>query len=213
MAQPTDRQALEDQMKNEGRLPPGQSLTKKFPVLHYGGIPPFNPECWQFRIWGEVEQVVNWSWDDFSQLPTTEIQLDIHCVTKWSKFDTLWKGISIPSLIAGGFLKLKDTAAYVLQYADGGYTTNLPLEIVLQENFLLATHYDGLPLTPDHGAPVRGIVGHIPGSEIKTAYFWKGAKWLNGLEFLSEDQLGFWEESGYHNEGDPWKEQRKRDQG
>ena len=210
MAQPTDRHNLENKMKMEGRLPPGQSLTTKFPVLHYGSVPPFDPESWRFRIWGEVEEEVSWSWDEFCQLPTTEIQLDIHCVTKWSKFDTLWKGISIPDLIAGGCLKLKESAAFVLQHADGGYTTNLPLEIVLQENFLLATHFDGKPLTPDHGAPVRGMVGHIPGSEIKTAYFWKGAKWLRGLEFLNQDQMGFWEESGYHNEGDPWKEQRKR---
>lgn len=210
MTQPTDRQALENQMNTEGRLPPGQSLTTKFPVLHYGSIPSFDPESWQFRIWGEVEQDIIWTWDEFCQLPTTKIKLDIHCVTKWSKFDTLWQGITIPSLIDAGFLKLKDTAAYILQHADGGYTTNLPLEIVLQENFLLATHFDEQPLTPEHGAPVRGVIGHIPGSEIKTAYFWKGAKWLNGLEILSEDQLGFWEESGYHNQGDPWKEQRMR---
>jgi DMSO/TMAO reductase YedYZ molybdopterin-dependent catalytic subunit len=180
----------------------------KFPVLHYGSVPIFDPETWQFRIWGEVKNEVSLGWEDFNQLPTTEILLDIHCVTKWSKFDTLWKGISILSLIEGGFLKLKDTAAYVLQHADGGYTTNLPLEIVLQKNFLLATHFDGQPLTPEHGAPLRGIVGNIHGSGIKTTYFWKGAKWLNGLEFLTEDQLGFWEKAGYHNEGDIWKEER-----
>ncbi len=107
-------------------------------------------------------------------------------------------------------VKIKPEAAFILQHAEGGYTTNLPLEIALQENFLLATHFDGEPLTPEHGAPVRGMVGHISGSEIKTTYFWKGAKWLNGLEFLSEDQLGFWEKAGYHNEGNPWKEQRNR---
>ena len=126
------------------------------------------------------------------------------------QFDTHWKGVSIPSLIDGGHLKLKDSADFVLQHAAGVYTTNLPLEITLQENFLLATHFDGQPITPEHGAPVRGMLGHIPGAEIKTAYFWKGAKWLNGLEFLSEDQMGLWEKSGYQNEGDPWKEQRLR---
>ena len=210
MEQPTDRQSLENQMEKEGRLPPGQSLTKKFPVLHYGSIPPFDPQTWLFRIWGEVEEKISRNWEEFSQLPQTEIQLDIHCVTKWSKFDTFWKGVSISSLIEAGLIQLKPGASYVLQYADGGYTTNLPLEIILQENFLLATHFEGKPLTPEHGAPVRGMVGHIPGSEIKTTYFWKGAKWLTGLEFLTEDQLGFWEKSGYHNEADIWKEQRSR---
>ena len=210
MGQPTDRQSLEDQMEENGRLPPGQSLTKKFPVLHYGSIPPFDPQTWSFRIWGEVEEEISWSWEEFSQLPQTEIELDIHCVTRWSKFNTRWKGISIPSLIETSLVKIKPEAAFILQHAVDGYTTNLPLEIALQENFLLATHFDGEPLTPEHGAPVRGMVSHISGSEIKTTYFWKGAKWLNGLEFLSEDQLGFWEKSGYHNEGNPWKEQRNR---
>jgi len=210
MRQPTDRQSLEDQMEKDGRLPPGQSLTVKFPVLHYGSIPPFDPQTWSFRIWGEVEEEVSWSWEEFSQLPQTEIELDIHCVTKWSKFDTHWKGVSIPSLIDAGLIRIKPEAAFILQYAEGGYTTNLPLEIALQKNFLLATHFDGEPLSPEHGAPVRGMVGHIPGSETKTTYFWKGAKWLTGLEFLSEDQQGFWEKSGYHNEGNPWKEQRNR---
>jgi len=197
-------------MKKDGRLPPGQSLTKKFPVLHYGSIPPFDPQTWSFRIWGEVEKEISWSWEEFSQLPQIEIQLDIHCVTKWSKFDTSWKGVSIPSLIKAGLIQINPDAAFVLQHAEGGYTTNLPLEILLQDNFLLATHFDGEPLTPEHGAPVRGMVGHIPGSGIKTTYFWKGAKWLTGLEFLHKDQLGFWEKSGYHNEGDPWQEQRMR---
>ncbi len=210
MGQPTDRQELENQMEKEGRLPPGQSLTNKFPVLHYGSIPPFDPHSWQFRVWGEVEEDKSWSWEEFSRLPQTEIQLDIHCVTRWSKFDTHWKGVTLPTLIEAGQIQLKPEAAYVLQHAAGGYTSNLPLEITLQENFLLATHFDGKPLTPEHGAPLRGMVGHIPGSGIKTTYFWKGAKWLTGLEFLSEDQLGFWEKAGYHNEGDPWKEQRNR---
>lgn len=203
-----DRRKLEEIMHQEGRLPPGQSLTVKFPILHYGSVPPFDPQSWQFKIWGEVEQEIRLSWDEFSQLPQTELELDIHCVTRWSKFDTRWKGVSLQTLINEGYLSLKREAAYLLQHAAGGYTTNLPLEIALQENFLLATHFDGEPLTPDHGAPLRGIVGNIPGTGIKTPYFWKGAKWLIGLEFLSEDQKGFWEKAGYHNEGDIWKEQR-----
>lgn len=203
-----DRRKLEEKMHQEGRLPPGQSLTVKFPILHYGSVPPFDPQSWQFKIWGEVEQEIRLSWDEFSQLPQTELELDIHCVTRWSKFDTRWKGVSLQTLINEGYLSLKREAAYLLQHAAGGYTTNLPLEIALQENFLLATHFDGEPLTPDHGAPLRGMVGNIPESGIKTPYFWKGAKWLIGLEFLTEDQLGFWEKAGYHNEGDIWKEQR-----
>jgi DMSO/TMAO reductase YedYZ molybdopterin-dependent catalytic subunit len=211
MTQPVDRKAIEEQMKREGRLPPGQSLTVKFPVLHYGRVPDFDPANWSFRIWGEVEEEIVWSWDEFQQLPMTEIQLDIHCVTRWSKFDTTWKGVSPGKLVENGIIKLKPDAAFVLQYAAGGYTTNLPLSLILQENFLMATHFDGKPLTPDHGFPVRGMIGHFPDRpDLKTAYFWKGAKWLTGLEFLTEDQLGFWEKAGYHNEGDVWKEQRRR---
>lgn len=210
MANPTDRRELEERMKEEGRLPPGQSLTVKFPILHYGSVPIFNPDTWRFKIWGEVEKEISWTWEEFIQLPQTEVELDIHCVTRWSKFDTRWQGVSLRSLIDEGYLKLKSGAAFVLQHAQGGYTTNLPLEITLQNNFLLATHFEGEPLTPDHGAPLRGMVGNIPGSGIKTPYFWKGAKWLIGLEFLTEDQMGFWEKAGYHNEGDIWKEERMR---
>jgi len=137
--------------------------------------------------------------------------MDIHCVTRWSKFDTTWKGVSVKSLIDEGLIRPLPGATHVLQHAEGGYSTNLPLEILLQNNFLLATHFEGDPLTPEHGFPVRGIIGQIPGKpELKTPYFWKGAKWLTGLEFLTEDQLGFWEKAGYHNEADIWKEQRIR---
>lgn len=211
MEKPLNRSDLERKMEKAGRLPPGQSLTVKFPVLHYGGVPAFNPETWRFRIWGEVEEEISWTWEEFKGLPQTEVTLDIHCVTKWSKFDTRWTGVSLGGLVSRGVLKPKPSAAHVLQHAQGGYTANLPLEIILQDNFLLATHFDGLPLTPDHGCPVRGMIGHFPDRpDLKTAYFWKGAKWLHGLEFLSEDQMGFWEKAGYHNEGDVWKEQRTR---
>ena len=210
MVKPPNRKELEEQMLKEGRLPPGQSLTLKFPVLHYGSVPHFDPETWRFKIWGEVDQEISLTWNEFQKLPQIEVKLDIHCVTRWSKFDTIWRGVAIRTLIDEGHLRLKPTAAFVQQHAAGGYTTNLPLETTLQENFLLATHFEGEPLAPDHGGPLRGMVGNIPGSGIKTPYFWKGAKWLIGLEFLAEDELGFWEKAGYHNEGDIWKEQRTR---
>ncbi len=203
------RRQEEEKVAREGRLPPGQSLTQKFPVLHYGPVPTFNPATWDFRIWGEVEQPVVWTWEEFNQLPRTQIVMDIHCVTRWSKFDTRWEGVSVRTLIDQGFIKLKPSARFVVQHAEYGFTANLPLEVVLQDNFLLATHYDGQPLTPDHGYPLRGVVGHIVGREdLKVPYFWKGAKWLRGLEFTYYDQPGFWEQAGYHNEADVWKEQR-----
>lgn len=203
------RRREEEKIARQGRLPPGQSLTQKFPVLHYGPIPTFNPATWDFRIWGEVEQPVRWTWEEFNQLPRTEIVMDIHCVTRWSKFDTRWAGVSVRTLIDQGYIKLKPTARYVIQHAEYGFTANLPLEVVLQDNFLLATHYDGQPLTPEHGYPLRGVVGYIPGrDDLKVPYFWKGAKWLRGLEFTAHDRLGFWEQAGYHNEADVWKEQR-----
>jgi len=205
----SDRRAQEEKMRQENRLPPGQSLTQKFPVLHYGPVPKFNPVTWDFHIWGEVEEEARLTWDEFNQLPRTTLLMDIHCVTKWSKFDTTWEGVSVKTLIDEGILKLKPEANFVIQHAEYGYTANLPLEVMMCENFLLATHFDGEPITPDHGYPLRGVVGAIPGrEELTVPYFWKGAKWLRGLEFRKEDQLGFWEQAGYHNEADVWKEQR-----
>jgi len=203
------RQDAEDKVRQEGRLPKGQSLTNKFPVLHYGPVPTFNPATWDLRIWGQVEEERSWDWASFNQLPKTQLKMDIHCVTRWSKFDTLWEGISVRTLVDEGFIKPLPSAGYVIQHAEYGYTTNLPLEIVLQDSFLLATHFDGEPLPPDHGYPLRGVVGYIPGREdLTTPYFWKGAKWLRGLEFTAEDRKGFWEKAGYHNEADVWEEQR-----
>ena len=203
------RKELEEHIRKEGRLPPGQALTQKFPVLHYGPVPTFNPASWDFRVWGEVEEEVIWTWDEFNQLPRTTRTMDIHCVTRWSKLDTTWEGVSVKTLIEQGFIRLKQTAKYVLQHAEYGFAVNLPLEVVLADNFLLALSFNGQPLAPDHGAPLRGVVGHIPGREdLKTTYFWKGAKWLRGLEFLAHDQPGFWEQAGYHNEADVWKEER-----
>ncbi len=203
------RKKLEDQSKKEGRLPPGQSLTQKFPVLHYGPVPVFNPATWDFRIWGEVEQERAWSWDEFNQLPRTNLNMDIHCVTRWSKLDTTWEGVSMRTLVDQGLVRPKASAKFILQHAEYGFTVNLPLEVVLADNFLLATHFNGQPLTPEHGAPLRGVVGYIPGrDDLMTPYFWKGAKWLRGVEFLSHDRPGFWEQAGYHNEADIWKEER-----
>lgn len=203
------RREDEDRVRQEGRLPPGQSLTQKFPVLHYGPVPRFNPATWDFRVWGEVEQQVRWTWEEFNRLPRSQIIMDIHCVTRWSKFDTLWEGISVKRLIDEGLICLRQTAKFVIQHAEYGFTANLPLEVVLQDNFLLATHFDGQPLTPDHGYPLRGVIGYIPGrAALETPYFWKGAKWLRGLEFLPYDRPGFWEQAGYHNEADVWKEER-----
>jgi len=206
-----DRREEERRIRKEGRLPPGQSLTQKFPVLHYGPVPSFDPSAWDFRVYGEVESEVRWSWNEFQQLPRNQIKMDIHCVTRWSKIDTLWTGVSVRTLIDKGLIKVKPTAKHVIQHAEYGYTTNLPLSIVMQDTFLLATHFDGQPISPDHGYPVRGIIGHIPGrDDLSTPYFWKGAKWLRALEFVSQDRPGFWEQAGYHNNADVWKEERFR---
>jgi len=206
-----NRKIEEEKIQSEGRLPPGQSLTKKFPVLHYGPVPNFDPTTWDFRVFGDVKEEVRWSWEDFQKLPRIQLKMDIHCVTRWSKFDTLWEGVSVQTLVDQGFISLNPTAKFVIQHAEYGYAANLPLEVVLQETFLLATHFDGQPITPDHGYPLRGIVGAIPQqNDLITPYFWKGAKWLRGLEFSHQDRLGFWERAGYHNDADVWKEERFR---
>lgn len=203
------RKDEEDRRREEGRLPPGQSLTQKFPVLHYGPVPRFNPAAWDFRVWGEVEEPKTWTWEEFNQLPRTKVLMDIHCVTRWSKFDTEWEGVSLRVLVEQGLIKLKPSAKFVVEHAEYGYTTNLPLAVALQDNFLMATHFNGEPLEPDHGYPLRGVIGQIVGrQDLQTPYFWKGAKWLRGLEFLDRDRPGFWEQAGYHNEADIWKEQR-----
>jgi len=208
-AEGKDRRQIEERIRAEKRLPPGQALTLKFPVLHYGPVPPFNPATWDLRAWGEVEQEARWTWEQFNRLPRTQVRMDLHCVTRWSKFDTLWEGVAVRTLVERGLIRLKPCARYLLQHAEYGFTVNLPLEVVLQDNFLLATHVDGQPITPDHGYPLRGVVGAIPGrAGLKTPYLWKGAKWLRGLEFMSQDRAGFWEKAGYHNEADVWKEER-----
>ena len=206
---PLKRKNEEERIRSEGRLPPGQSLTNKFPILHYGPVPPFNPATWVFRVWGAVENPLKLSWDQFLALPKTKITMDIHCVTRWSKFDTTWEGVSVKTLSDEGLIKPLPSAQFVLQHAEYGFTVNLPLKITLAENFLLATHMNGEPITPDHGYPLRGVIGAVPGrSDLVVPYLWKGAKWLRGLEFLEKDKPGFWEQAGYHNEADVWKEER-----
>jgi DMSO/TMAO reductase YedYZ molybdopterin-dependent catalytic subunit len=193
-----ERRQLERKMLAEKRLPPGQSLTLKWPVLHYGSVPPFDPRTWTFSITGLVEQPVRWSWDEFNALPKIRVTSDFHCVTRWSRFDNPWEGVAFRELLR--HVKLGRGAAYVLVHAEQGFTANVPLADLDGDNVLLATHHDGEPLTPEHGYPLRLIVPHL--------YAWKSVKWLRGLEFLDHDLPGFWEQNGYHMYGDPWKEQR-----
>ena len=204
-----DRRKEEQRVSKEGRLPPGQSLTLKFPVLHYGPVPHFNAATWDFRVWGAVEQEKEWNWAEFNKLSRTTIEMDIHCVTRWSKFDTVWEGVSVKTLVDQGLIMIKPDVTHVMQHAEYGFTVNLPLEVFLQENFLMATHFNGEPLTTDHGYPLRGVVGNIPShKEEETPYLWKGAKWLRSLEFMMKDRRGFLEQAGYHNRADVWKEDR-----
>lgn len=204
-----ERQEHEKGMREAGRIPPGQSLTQELPVLHFGSVPDFNAATWDFQVWGEVEKTLRLTWYEINQLPRTKLVMDLHCVTRWSHFNAALYGVSVRTLIDEGLVKMKTTAKFVIQQAEHGYSTNLPLDLILGDNFLLATHYNGKPLTPDHGFPLRGVIGAIPGrDDLKVSYLWKGAKWLRGLEFVSQERRGFWEQAGYHNEGDVWKEQR-----
>lgn len=192
------RRQEEEQMKKSNRLPPGQSLTNKFPVLTYGLNPPFDPTTWDLRVFGEVENEMRWSWAEFLEIPTTTITTDIHCVTRWSKFDTQWEGVLFRDFM--NLFGVKPSAKFVIAHCDYGYTTNTPLEAMLDDDVLLAYKYAGDWLEPDHGGPLRTLVPKL--------YFWKSAKFLRALEFSPVDKPGFWERGGYHNTGDPWLEQR-----
>jgi DMSO/TMAO reductase YedYZ molybdopterin-dependent catalytic subunit len=178
------------------RLPPGQYLEKSFPVLTAGSTPYTPKEKWDFTIVGAVETPQRWGWDEFQKLPRERFTADIHCVTKWSKLDTHWSGFSLDMLLG----KARPQGQHLLAFCDGGYTTNLPLADVLNHQAWIVDSYDDAPLLAEHGGPVRLLVPHL--------YFWKSAKWVRGLRILDEDQPGFWETLGYHNYGDPWKEQR-----
>jgi len=171
-------------------------LTRDFPVLSAGPTPRRALADWTFSISGEVEKPRQWTWEEFRELPTETIKRDIHCVTKWSKFDTVWEGVSVDTLLKG----INTSAGYLMAFSDGGYTTNLPLADVTDGKAWVAFAFGGSPLAPEHGGPARLLVPHL--------YFWKSAKWVRGLRFMARDEPGFWEMYGYHMYGDPWREQR-----
>ena len=178
------------------RVPPGQYLERGFPVLSAGPTPRTQLDEWTFSLTGEVDKLKNWTWEEFQKLPSETITRDIHCVTGWSKLDTVWQGVSVDTLLDG-----VDTAAeYVMAFSDGGYTTNLPLEEVTGGKAWIVFKYDGAPLEKEHGGPARLLVPHL--------YFWKSAKWVRGFQLMDKDEPGFWETYGYHMRGDPWLEQR-----
>ena len=182
-----------------GRVPPGQHLTDDFPVLSAGPTPRSSPSTWSFALQDSRHQeLYRWTWNQLLALPPTQITVDIHCVTTWSKLDTRWKGVAFDTLLqAAGF---EQVPPYVMALCDGGYTTNVPVADLRGDKGLIAYEYDGKPLPAEHGGPARLLVPHL--------YFWKSAKWIRGLRFMETDQPGFWEENGYHLYGDPWKEQR-----
>jgi DMSO/TMAO reductase YedYZ molybdopterin-dependent catalytic subunit len=180
------------------RLPPGQHVVENWPVLTYGGTPRIDLDSWRLRLYGLVEEEVEFSWEEFRALPVTDVKTDIHCVTTWSKFDTNFSGVSMDDLLER--VRLKAEANAVIAHCYGGYTTNLLLKDLVQPANLIAHTYEGEPLPREHGGPARLFVPHL--------YFWKSAKWLSGLEFLPRDTPGFWERYGYHIRGDPWKEER-----
>ena len=186
------------------RVPPGQYVTEKFPVLQYGSVPAYEDlqQTWDFRVWGEIEEPKQFSFDEFRSLPTTEVRTDIHCVTRWSKLDTTWEGVSFRTFLEL-IPPLKPTAQYVLAHCEQGYTANVPLDVLMDDDVMLAYRFEGRELDPEHGYPLRLFV--------PKKYFWKSAKWLRGLEFMSEDKLGFWERYGYNNHADPWLEERYSD--
>lgn len=180
------------------RIPPGQVVTDRFPILHEGEVPQYDMAKWDLHIFGEIEQELRLSYEDILAMPQTKVQVDIHCVTRWSKLDTTWQGVLFRDLLDR--VKVKPEAKYVMIHADQNYETNVPLADLIGDDILLASYYDDKPMTPIHGWPLRLVVPHL--------YFWKSAKWIRKIEFMREDRHGFWEQNGFHNYGDPFKEQR-----
>ena len=187
---------LTDEQKR--RVPPGQYVTDKFPVLHYGSVPRTDLATWDFRVYGEVEHPFTFRWDEFQLMPRRTVRTDIHCVTRWTKLDTDFAGVPIQHILQ--LAQVRPTAGFVVAHSEQGYTTNMPLDVLDDDDVLLADTFDGKPLEAEHGWPLRLFV--------PKRYFWKSAKWIRGLEFLDHDQLGFWERYGYNNDADPWKEER-----
>ena len=180
-------------------IPPGQYLETGFPVLSAGPTPRTPLDTWTFSLLDPSGDLLSkWSWEEMLALPPTEILVDIHCVTKWSKLDTTWRGVTIDTLLESA--GIADPPGYIMAFSDGGYTTNVPTADLVEGRGMVATHFNGAPLEPSHGGPARLLVPHL--------YFWKSAKWVRGLHFMDQDQPGFWENAGYHMYGDPWKEQR-----
>ena len=202
MSEPPISRGFHGRKKPEGpanRVPPGQHLVSDFPVLSAGPTPQTKLEDWSFTLEAGGKLLKEWSWAEFEALPQTKIKTDIHCVTTWSKLDTNWQGVTIDDLLAASGLS-EPPAPYVLAECDGGYTTNLPVEDLIEGKAMIATRYEGQPLEPEHGGPARLLVPHL--------YFWKSAKWVRGIQFREGDEPGFWEALGYHMYGDPWREQR-----
>ena len=180
------------------RVPPGQYLTEKWPVLHYGTVPRFEPKNWDFRVFGKVEHEVKMNWEEFQKLDQTLVQADMHCVTTWSRLDQKWEGIPFSKIV--DLAKPTPDAQFVIAHSEYGFTANIPIEFCLRDDCLIALRANGEPLTPEHGSPIRLVVPRL--------YAWKSAKWLRGIEFSAVDKPGFWERNGYHNRGDPWKVER-----
>jgi DMSO/TMAO reductase YedYZ molybdopterin-dependent catalytic subunit len=191
---PTDPDAAQ-------RTPPGQYLTEKFPVLHYGSVPRVDLATWDLKVFGLVDAPVTLTWEQYRALPRMRQTVDIHCVTRWSKLDTTWEGVPIRAIL--DLAGVRQEATHALVHAEQGYTTNMPLDVLIDDDVMLADTYDGKPLDPEHGYPLRLLV--------PKRYFWKSAKWVRGIELLDRDMQGFWERYGYHNDADPWREERFSD--
>ncbi|HYF94225.1 MAG TPA: sulfite oxidase-like oxidoreductase [Symbiobacteriaceae bacterium] len=182
----------------EERTPPGQNLTRDWPVLHYGNVPRVDLDTWQFRIFGLVEQEAALTYPEFMALPRTRVTCDIHCVTHWSRLDNEFEGVRMTDVMK--LVQIRPEATHVMFHAEGGWTTNLPLSDLLRDDSLFAWRWNGQDITPEHGWPLRTVVPHL--------YFWKSAKWVRGMEFMNGDRPGFWEQNGYHMRGNPWAEER-----